>query len=103
MPARTVVDPPYLRLDGPNQWPAALPQLRTVIEAWTERLGIIGRRLMSQWALALGAPADHFDATFDDASTLSTSTSTPVSSSSSSAPPGAASPRACACSPGSRT
>ena len=25
---------------------------------------------MSQWALALGAPADHFDATFDDASTL---------------------------------
>ena len=70
MPERTVVDPPYLRLDGPNQWPAALPQLRTVIEAWTERLGIIGRRLMSQWALALGAPADHFDATFDDASTL---------------------------------
>ena len=68
MPARTVVDPPYLRLDGPNQWPAALPQLRTVIEAWTERLGVIGRRLMSQWALALGAPADHFDATFDDAS-----------------------------------
>lgn len=69
-PAPVVADPPYLRLDGPNQWPAALPRLRTVIEAWTERLGVIGRRLMSQWALSLGAPADHFASTFDDASTL---------------------------------
>ncbi|APH01716.1 oxidoreductase [Janibacter indicus] len=69
-PLRDDVDPPYLRLDGPNQWPAALPQLRTVIEAWTDRLGVLGRDLMAQWALSLGAPADHFTSTFDDASTL---------------------------------
>lgn len=69
-PTPVVADPPYLRLDGPNQWPAALPRLRTVIEAWTERLGHIGRRLMAEWALSLGAPADHFASTFDQASTL---------------------------------
>lgn len=69
-PAPVVADPPYLRLDGPNQWPAALPRMRTVIEAWTERLGHIGRRLMAEWALSLGAPADHFASTFDQASTL---------------------------------
>lgn len=65
-----VVHPPWLRLDGPNQWPAALPELRQVVTAWTDRLGEIGRRLMAQWALALGAPADHFESTFERASTL---------------------------------
>ena len=34
--------PAYLRLDGPNQWPQALPELRPVIEAWTDRLSSLG-------------------------------------------------------------
>lgn len=58
-------EPPYLRLEGPNQWPAALPELRRVIEAWMARLSGIGTRLVQEWALALGARRDHFDATFD--------------------------------------
>lgn len=62
--------PPYLRLDGPNQWPAALPELRPVIEAWTARLSAIGHALLAEWAVALGASADHFDATFAKPSTL---------------------------------
>lgn len=60
-----VSEPAYLRLDGPNQWPAALPELRSVTEAWMERLSAIGMRLIRQWAIALGAGQDHFDATFD--------------------------------------
>ena len=62
--------PPYLRLDGPNQWPAALPELRTVIDAWTARLSAIGHQLLAEWAVALGAAPDHFDATFTRPSTL---------------------------------
>ncbi|GAA1723946.1 isopenicillin N synthase family dioxygenase [Aeromicrobium alkaliterrae] len=63
-------DPAYLRLDGPNQWPAALPELRTVIEAWTARLSDLGHRLLAEWAVALGAGPDHFDAAFAEPSTL---------------------------------
>lgn len=62
--------PPYLRLDGPNQWPDALPELRPVLTAWTDQLAILGMRLMREWAVALGASADHFDDTFAQPSTL---------------------------------
>ncbi|WP_229052648.1 isopenicillin N synthase family oxygenase [Aeromicrobium sp. Leaf350] len=65
-----VADPAYLRLDGPNQWPDALPELRTTIEAWTARLSALGHRLLAEWAVSLGAAPDHFDATFADPSTL---------------------------------
>ncbi len=61
----TATEPAYLRLDGPNQWPEALPELRPVIEAWIERLSGLGTRLVREWAVSLGAQADHFDATFD--------------------------------------
>lgn len=65
-----IVDPPYMRLDGPNQWPQALPELRVVLQAWIERLEVLSHRLLAQWALSLGAPADHFVSTFDPASIL---------------------------------
>ncbi len=68
--ADPAADPAYLRLDGPNQWPDALPELRPVIESWMERLSGIGLRLVREWAVALGAEAGHFDATFDRPSTL---------------------------------
>ena len=68
--ASTVSEPPYLRLDGPNQWPEALPELRETITRWTDRLGTLGRRLLAEWAQALGAEPDHFEATFDRPSTL---------------------------------
>lgn len=63
-------DPPYLRLEGPNQWPEALPRLRPVVEAWQARLSALGLRLLAEWAESLGAPRDHFDAMFDRPSTL---------------------------------
>ncbi len=68
--ANDVVDPPYMRLDGPNQWPDALPELRPVILSWLERLEALGHRLLTEWALSLGAPADHFAGTFDPASLM---------------------------------
>ena len=54
----------YWRLQGPNQWPAALPELREVVAEWDAALTAVSRRLMETWAVALGAPADVFDDAF---------------------------------------
>ena len=55
-------DPAWLRLRGPNLWPAALPELRPAVEAWTDAMEGLGRRLCRALARALGQPADRFDA-----------------------------------------
>lgn len=62
-------DPPYLRLQGPNLWPAGLPALRPAIVAWMERLhatatALLGALLASiqaeNAALAAGCAPDPF-------------------------------------------
>ena len=58
-------DPPWLRLRGPNLWPTALPALRPVMTAWMEALEAVGHRLLHAMSVALGQPADRFDATVD--------------------------------------
>lgn len=68
--ANGIVDPPYMRLDGPNQWPEALPELQHVLNSWMGRLEVLGHRLLSEWAISLGASADHFAPTFDPASLM---------------------------------
>ncbi len=63
-----LVDPPeqYLRLQGPNQWPAGLPEFPAVLAEWDAELARVGRTLLSHWAAALGNPPDVFDAAFAD-------------------------------------
>jgi len=56
----------YWVLEGPNLWPESLPELRTETLAWIARLNGIGDRLLSAWAEALGAPADHFEQAFGE-------------------------------------
>ncbi|WP_353988662.1 isopenicillin N synthase family dioxygenase [Ruicaihuangia caeni] len=51
-------------LQGPNQWPAALPELRELATEWIERLNDVSLTLLHAWAEALGAPADVFDPAF---------------------------------------
>ena len=58
--------PDYMRLEGPNLWPAAQPELRTVFTDWEQRCSAVARRLVRSWALALGSPADVFDGAFGD-------------------------------------
>ncbi|KRE60804.1 2-oxoglutarate and iron-dependent oxygenase domain-containing protein [Nostocoides sp. Soil756] len=58
--------PAYLRLEGPNQWPSGLPELRETFTAWGERCSAIGTRLLREWAVALGSAPDVFDAAFAD-------------------------------------
>ena len=66
-PERTPLpDPrePYLRLQGPNQWPAALPELPGIVAEWDAALAQVGRKLLGHWAAALSSPEDVFVAAF---------------------------------------
>ena len=54
----------YWRLEGPNQWPAALPELREVVQRWDEELSALGLKLLQAWAVSLGADSHVFDAAF---------------------------------------
>ncbi|CAM5557529.1 pyridoxal 5'-phosphate synthase [Streptomyces canarius] len=48
-------EPPYWWLQGPNQWPAALPGLRTAALAWIDRLSGVAHRLLRELLTAIGA------------------------------------------------
>ncbi|MGW2718217.1 isopenicillin N synthase family dioxygenase [Streptomyces sp. NPDC001492] len=65
-PARTPgpEEPAYWWLQGPNQWPAALPELRTAALAWIDRLSAVAQRLLHELLTAIGAPADFYDPVF---------------------------------------
>lgn len=54
----------YDRLTGPNLYPDALPELRAVTDAWHTQLSAVAARLLSEWALSLGQPADFFAPAF---------------------------------------
>ncbi|SOX51747.1 isopenicillin N synthase family oxygenase, partial [Mycobacterium ahvazicum] len=56
--------PDYLWLQGPNQWPAALPELPAIIAEWDTALSRVARILLRHWAASLGSPPDVFDAAF---------------------------------------
>ncbi|MCS5733933.1 isopenicillin N synthase family dioxygenase [Herbiconiux daphne] len=62
--ALTPDTPAYLRLEGPNQWPAALPELREVVTEWYDALTRVSLTLLRAWALSLGADEHVFDAAF---------------------------------------
>jgi isopenicillin N synthase-like dioxygenase len=54
-------DPPWLRLRGPNQWPARLPQFKPVALAWMAQMDRVGLCILRALALGLGLPLTHFD------------------------------------------
>ena len=51
-------------LAGPNQWPAAAPEIREPIERYEAALRALSQRLVQVIAVALGAPEHHFDPAF---------------------------------------
>jgi isopenicillin N synthase-like dioxygenase len=64
-PRRTPESAPYWGLQGPNQWPAALPELRPAILDWLERLRVVAAELAGALAQSLGLARDYFDAAFN--------------------------------------
>ncbi|MFF7238283.1 2-oxoglutarate and iron-dependent oxygenase domain-containing protein [Streptomyces collinus] len=59
-------EPPYWWLEGPNQWPAALPELRTAALHWIDRLSAVAQRLLRELLTAIGAPAGFYDPIFGE-------------------------------------
>ncbi|MFD3453110.1 isopenicillin N synthase family dioxygenase [Streptomyces sp. NPDC058691] len=57
---------PYWWLEGPNQWPAGLPELRELSLRWIDRLSGIAHRLLHELLASIGAPEDFYDAAFAD-------------------------------------
>ncbi|MGZ2484120.1 isopenicillin N synthase-like dioxygenase [Rhizobium pisi] len=52
--------PPWKRLQGPNQWPAGLPELRPLLLAYQAEVTRIGIDILKAIAVALGQPEDVF-------------------------------------------
>ncbi|MDQ9479480.1 2-oxoglutarate and iron-dependent oxygenase domain-containing protein, partial [Serratia marcescens] len=54
-PALTLSDdtPRWARLQGPNQWPAALPTLKPLLLQWQQAMTAMSLRLLRAFALAL--------------------------------------------------
>lgn len=54
---------PWLRLQGPNQWPNALPAMRDTILAWQDQLTDVSTTLLHAFAIALEQEEHVFDHT----------------------------------------
>lgn len=59
--------PPWSRLQGPNQWPETLPELRATLLEWQAAVTQVGIRLLEAFAVALEQPADVFEPIYADA------------------------------------
>ncbi|PBB27824.1 MULTISPECIES: isopenicillin N synthase family oxygenase [unclassified Mesorhizobium] len=53
--------PAWTRLQGPNQWPAALPDLKPALLAWQSKVTAVAIRLLKAFAQSLDQPEDAFD------------------------------------------
>ncbi|SUP83298.1 iron/ascorbate oxidoreductase family protein [Yersinia pseudotuberculosis] len=58
--------PSWTRLQGPNQWPTALPELKPVLLQWQEEMTRMSLRLLRAFALALDLDEQAFDALYGD-------------------------------------
>ncbi|MGM0724551.1 UNVERIFIED_ORG: isopenicillin N synthase-like dioxygenase [Dietzia maris] len=53
-----------MRLQGPNQWPAEIPEFKPVVLEFRSKMFEIGLALMRKWALALGGDSSAVDEAF---------------------------------------
>jgi len=63
---RAAGSPPWARLRGPNQWPAALPKLRAVVTRWQTVSMQALTRILRAFSLALGQPANALEPLYGD-------------------------------------
>lgn len=57
--------PIWWQLQGPNQWPSQLPQMKSTLLAWQQDLVDISVTLLRAFAVALEQPESAFDATIE--------------------------------------
>jgi isopenicillin N synthase-like dioxygenase len=53
-------DPLFMRLHGPNQWPAAYPDLRIIVESYIKEMTALAERFLRLVAQAFDLPAETF-------------------------------------------
>lgn len=53
--------PVWQRMQGPNQWPEALPEMRDVITLWQQKMTDVALELLRAFAEALSLPRNAFD------------------------------------------
>lgn len=63
---QTSASPGWARLQGPNQWPTALPELKTALLQWQEEMTRMSLRLLRAFALALDLNENAFDELYGD-------------------------------------
>jgi isopenicillin N synthase-like dioxygenase len=63
---RDSLTPAWARLQGPNQWPAALPELRVTVTRWQASAMEVLGRILRAFALALGQPVDALEPLYRD-------------------------------------
>ena len=56
--------PAWQRLQGPNQWPEALPELQLVLTQWQQEMTGVALKLLRALAEALQLPQNAFDALY---------------------------------------
>ncbi|HBV40890.1 MAG TPA: 2-oxobutyrate oxidase [Erwinia sp.] len=56
--------PAWQRLQGPNQWPEALPELQLVLTQWQQEMTGVALKLLRTLAEALQLPQNAFDALY---------------------------------------
>ncbi|WP_339015180.1 isopenicillin N synthase family dioxygenase [Aeromonas popoffii] len=59
--AEDEIHSPWQRLIGPNQWPAALPEMKTQLLTWQERMSDITLTLLAAFAEVLEQPVGVFE------------------------------------------
>ena len=66
-PRSGTIEPAYLRLEGPNQWPdEVLPELRPLVERFQREMEITADRLMAAMCVGLGLESDHLRRLFGE-------------------------------------
>ncbi|HVI50610.1 MAG TPA: 2-oxoglutarate and iron-dependent oxygenase domain-containing protein [Candidatus Sulfotelmatobacter sp.] len=61
-------DPPWRRLQGPNQWPVSVPELKPVLLEWQAEVIRVSTTLLKAFSLALGQAENAFEGVYDGAS-----------------------------------
>jgi isopenicillin N synthase-like dioxygenase len=61
-------EPPFLRLDGPNQWldDSVLPGFRAAVDLFFSKMGAVADHLMAAMSLGLGLDEGHFRRLFGE-------------------------------------
>ncbi|MEM7221143.1 MAG: 2-oxoglutarate and iron-dependent oxygenase domain-containing protein [Pseudomonadota bacterium] len=54
-------EPPWQRLNGPNQWPSALPDMAPTVLEWMAAMQDVGLAVLRGLAVGLGQRANRFD------------------------------------------